>query len=374
MEVKSKLSEMRSKRGLGAAQLARLIGVSRQTVYAIEAGNYVPNTVVSLKLAQLLETTVEEIFELQPEVGPAGQTMEVTLLGDVEAMKPGQLLRLCRVEGRVIAVPPEIGGWGLPTGDAVLVDRSRRAKRLPTGKVRLLGDKWKTESRILLAGCDPGVSILVQLLGARGCELVVCYENSSRALELLRDGLAHVAGSHLLDNTTDKAGVTPLTKMFPRNAVAMFSYATWQEGLFTAPGNPKRISGVADLARADVCFTNREQGAGCRRLLDSCLRKAGISAKRIKGYDRITVGHVAAARLVQAGEVDCCIGTRVVAQAMSLEFIPLAEKPYHLLVRRPYLKLAPVQILLETLGRESFRREVEGGTGYDMSRAGERIV
>jgi putative molybdopterin biosynthesis protein len=104
------------------------------------------------------------------------------------------------------------------------------------------------------------------------------------------------------------------------------------------------------------------------------MKKAGIAPQQIQGYDRITVGHMAAARLVREGEVDCCISTRVVAQTMSLEFIPLAEKPYHLLIKRPHLELAPVQKLLETLGRASFRREVEANTGYNMRTAGERLV
>jgi molybdate-binding protein/DNA-binding XRE family transcriptional regulator len=354
--------------------LARRIGVSRQTVYSIEAGDYVPNTVVSLKMAQVLDTTVEKLFELQPEEDQQQHMIEVALTGKLEAMKPGQLLRLCQVDERVVAVAPEIGGWGLPTADAILVEQSQKGKRLPVGKVRLLGEKWKSPSRILLAGCDPGVSILAQSMAAQGYELLICYENSLRAIELLREGLVHVAGSHLLTKTTGKSDLAPLTKMFPRNAVAVFSYGTWEEGLVTAPGNPKRITGITDLVRKGVRFTNREQGAGCRRLLDSLIQKAGIAAEQIKGYDRITVGNLAGARLAREGEVDCCISTRVVAQAMSLDFIPLAEKPYHLLIRRPHLELAPVQRLLETLGRASFRREVEAGTGYNMSTAGERLI
>ena len=374
MEVKTNLSEMRAKRGLGAAALARRIGVSRQTVYAIEAGDYVPNTLVSLKLAQVLDATVEEIFELQHEERQEEHTIEVALMGDAETMQPGQPLRLCPVDKRVVAVAPDIGGWGLPAADAILMEVLRTGKRPQKARVRLLGDKWKTASRILLAGCDPGVSILAQSLAVQGCELMVCYENSSRALELLREGLVHVAGSHLLDKSTGKTDLTPLTKLFPRSTVAVFSYAMWEEGLVTASGNPKHIAGVADLTRKGVRFTNREQGAGCRKLLDSSLQKARISPEQVKGYDRITVGHLAAARLVRDGDVDCCISTRVVAQAMSLNFIPLAEKPYHLLVRRTHLKLAPVEKLLETLGRAAFRREVEAGTGYNMRGAGERLA
>ena len=114
MGVKTNLPELRAKRGLGAAQLAQMIGVTRQTVYAIEAGNYVPNTAVSLKLARALETTVEEIFQLEPENRSTDQTAEVTVLGDTQLMTTGQPLRLCEVDERVVAVAPEIGGWGLP--------------------------------------------------------------------------------------------------------------------------------------------------------------------------------------------------------------------------------------------------------------------
>ncbi len=373
MEVKTNLAELRAKRGMGASLLARKIGISRQTVYAIEAGNYVPNTAVSLKMARVLETTVDELFQLETEERQPDHTIEATILGDIEQMKPGQPLRLCTVGSHTVAVAPEIGGWGLPPADAVLVE-VHHGKRHPSAKVQILGDKWKAASRILLAGCDPSVSILAQSLQAQGCELIVRYENSSRALELLRDGLVHVAGSHLLDKATGKPDLAPLTKLFPRSTVAVFSYAMWEEGLVTGPGNPKCITGIADLVRKGVRFTNRELGAGCRKLLDSCLKKAEISPDQVKGYDKITVGHLAAARLVRDGEVDCCVSTRVVARAMSLEFLPLAEKPYHLLIRRSHLDLQPVQALIETLGRAAYRREVEAHTGYNMRGAGERLV
>jgi molybdate-binding protein len=156
--------------------------------------------------------------------------------------------------------------------------------------------------------------------------------------------------------------------------VAVFSYAIWDEGLVTAQSNPKHISGVADLARRDVRFTNREPGAGCRRLLDDMLRKSKIDPSQVRGYERITEGHLPAARLVKSGEVDCCISTNAVARAMGLEFIPLANKPYHLVIRRAQLNLPPIQTLLETLGHASFRREVEACTGYSMKTAGDRLV
>lgn len=373
MDVQNSLAQLRTKRGLGASQLATAVGISRQTVYAIEAGTYVPNTSVSLKLARILDTTVEELFQLEPEDRALPQTAEAVVLGDTESMPPGHTLRLCSVNGHLVGVPSEPGAWGLTSTDAVLIAPIRGGKRHVNAKVRILSDGWESPARILIAGCDPSASILANAMQRQGCELVIAYENSSRSLQLLHEGLAHVAGTHLVEKVADKSDLLPITKMFPRNSVAVISYAMWQEGLVVAQGNPKRISGVSDLTRKDVKITNREQGAGCRLLLDDLLREHGIVGSQVKGYERTTLGQLPAARLVQSGEVDCCISTQAGARALCLEFIPLAEKPYHLVLRRTQLDLPPVQTLIETLGRASFRREVEACIGYDMRAAGDRL-
>jgi DNA-binding XRE family transcriptional regulator len=95
VEVRTNLTQLRARRGLGAAQLAAAAGVSRQTVYAIEAGTYIPNTALSLKLACALDATVEEIFQIEPEDAAPVEIVEVALLGDTASMTTGQLLRLC---------------------------------------------------------------------------------------------------------------------------------------------------------------------------------------------------------------------------------------------------------------------------------------
>jgi putative molybdopterin biosynthesis protein len=373
MEVRNSLAQWRAKRGLGAAQLAAEAGISRPTVYAIEAGTYLPNTAVSLKLARIFGTTVEEIFQLAPEDHTPAEIAAAIVLGDPESMPPGYPLRLCRVNQHLVAVPAEPGGWGLPSTDAILIAHVRGGKRDVNAKVQILGSGWESPSRILIAGCDPSASILANSLLRQGCELVIAYENSSRSLELLHKGMVHIAGTHLVEKVNGKADLLPITKMFSRNSVAVFSYAVWQEGLVVAQGNPKKISGISDLSRKDVKITNREPGAGCRRLLDDLLQKHDIASSQVKGYERVTLGQLPAARLVQSGEVDCCISTQAGARALGLDFISLAQKPYHLVIRRTQLDLPPVQSLIETLGRASFRREVEGRIGYDLRTAGDRL-
>lgn len=374
IEVQTNLAELRAKRAISAMHLAAEAGVSRQTIHAIESGLYVPNTAVSLKLARILDTTVEELFQLEPAPEVIEETAEVFILGEAASLPKGQPLRLVTVNDHLVAVPPDPASWGLQPTDAVLLEPIRGGKSIANAKVRLLGNSWKNPGRILLAGCDPSASLLAHSLERQGFELIISYENSSRALDLLRDGMVHIAGTHLAEKAIGKADLLPISKMFPRSSIAVLSFAMWKEGLVVGQENPKKIAGIQDLLRKDIHITNREPGAGCRRLLDDLLKKNGIASEKVKGYERITHGQLPAARLVQSGEVDCCISTQAAALTLGLTFLPLAEKPYLLVLRRPHLTLPPVEALISALGRSTFRREVEACVGYDMRTAGDRIV
>jgi putative transcriptional regulator len=65
--VKSKLRELRAQRNWSQAELAERLGVSRQTVNAIETGKYDPSLPLAFKIARLFKLPIEEIF--QPDEG-----------------------------------------------------------------------------------------------------------------------------------------------------------------------------------------------------------------------------------------------------------------------------------------------------------------
>ena len=65
--MKNKIKVARAEQGLTQQQLADAIGVSRQTINAIESGKFVPSTVLALKMAQIFRKSVEEIFFLDEE-------------------------------------------------------------------------------------------------------------------------------------------------------------------------------------------------------------------------------------------------------------------------------------------------------------------
>jgi molybdate-binding protein/DNA-binding XRE family transcriptional regulator len=368
MDVGNTLSELRTRRGFSAAQLAAAVGVSRQTIYAMEAGSYVPNTLVALKLAQVLEVKVEALFWLEKKKTQPASTAEVELLPWAPpgwSAAPGQPLHLCSVGNRLIAVPAEAGIWGLPAADALVVEPLPHSSK---ARVQFIAEDYKSDKRLLLAGPDPSAPVLAHHLQRHGVGLIVAYENGDHALELLKQGLVHVAGVGLTEGAP-----AMLRKAFSHQPIEVVRYAAWEEGLVVAPGNPKSVRAVADLARPEVTIVNREPGASGRRLLDARLKDAGISSKTIKGYERIARGDLPAARRVLEAEADCCIGSAAAARALGLGFLALATQPYGLIWRKSHTQLPQIEALLEILGQVSFRRELEVLWGYDAQATGERL-
>jgi len=371
MPVENNLSSFRRKRGLAAAEVAQAVGVSRQTIYAIEAGSYIPNTLVALRLARLLEVRVEEIFQLETETAPEPELLEARVLPGDEA-STGTLVQLCKVDDQLIAVRPSLTQWTLPPADAKLIPTKEGRLQPGITIASSFRESHEYNKRLLIAGCDPAISIVARYVQKEGIDVVVVSRNSSQSLELLKQGLIHVAGTHLSEMETSKKQ-TVIQSLFGKGEVAVFSYAMWEQGLLVKPGNPKSIASVQDLARKGVRFINREIGAGNRILLDGQMNTLGLQPAQIAGYHTIVTSHLAAASAVQSDEADCCIATRVAAQLYGLDFVPLVRERYDFVVRSQHLELPAVQALLETLGRAALRRELNEFGGYDTSIAGERL-
>jgi molybdopterin molybdotransferase/putative molybdopterin biosynthesis protein len=374
--IENNLGTLRQKRGIPAARLAKSAGVTRQTIYAMEAGSYIPNTAVALRLARALETSVEDLFSLPQEIAAAEMRTEQALLlagagpGHIGQAQPGQPVELCRVDKRLMASAPSPMPWYFPASDAVIATKPHGGKT--NVQVFEAGEDFR--NRILIAGCDPGISVLARHVQAAGVELVLAHRNSSQALALLKEGSVHVAGTHLRDEASGESNLPEIGRMFSKNSVAVISFAVWEEGIVTAAGNPKGIRGIEDLARRDVAMVNREKGAGSRALVDTHLKQLKIETRNVKGYERIAPGHLPAAWQVHSGAADCCIATRAAARAFGLGFIPLVSERYDLAIHRQHLDLPGIEAMLNTLNRSSYRRELESLGGYDAKAAGERLL
>jgi molybdate-binding protein/DNA-binding XRE family transcriptional regulator len=364
-KVRSQLGETRRGRGIAAADLAARVGVSRQTIYAIETGSFVPNTEVALKLARELEVPVEELFSLAAGEAPAPQAVQSTLLS-ATAVETGQAVRVCQVGSRLVSIPVNASPAYLPEADGVI-------SKVAAGKAKLVVFPREEgfRKKLVLAGCDPAIGLLSRLVEkVSGVEIVAAASSSTLALQWLKEGKVHIAGSHLEDQETGDFNLPYLRREFPNEDLAVVTFARWEEGFVTGPGNPKHLKTVADLARRAVRFVNREEGSGSRSLLDRLLREAGIVGGRVAGYERIAYGHLSAAYAVLANEADCCLATRCAAQTFGLGFVPLRSERYDFVMRRQTLELPAASTFLDVLQRASLRRKLEVLAGYDTSQTG----
>ncbi len=371
-EIKTSLGVLRAARGISAIHLANTIGVSRQTIYAMESGSYVPNTAVALRLARVLETSVEELFTLAEEPpNPKLRSTPSMLLPGGDSPHPGQAVQLCQVDQKLMAAQAHPVPWHFPSSDAIIAENADLKGK---ARVQIFLPEDDFNKRILIAGCDPGISVLARHARGEGVEMVLAHRNSTQALALLKKGCVHIAGTHLTDEFSGESNLAEIRRLFPKNSVAVFSFALWEQGILTAQGNPKHIIGIEDFGRKDISIANREKGSGSRVLVDRCLKKAGIESQNVQGYDRLAAGHLAAAWQVESRAVDCCVATRAVARLFGFHFIPLASERYDLVIRRQHLDLPGVQRVLAVLNRSGLRRELECLGGYDTWVTGQRVV
>ena len=187
----------------------------------------------------------------------------------------------------------------------------------------------------------------------------------------LRQGLCQISGSHLLDVTGEYN--TPFVRhLFPDREVDLVTLAHRTQGLILKNGNPKNIKEVADIARPNIRFVNRNAGSGTRLWLDSELHRLKIPADRVNGYDKVVKTHTEAAALIAANKADVSLGLQAAAHQFGLDFIPLFEERYDLVVPRENESI--LMPLLEHLQTAAFRNALHSLTGYNSAHSGEQIV
>ena len=375
VDVSSLENRIRSRRQamrLSQQELAKRCGLTRQAINAIEAGHYIPNTLVALRIARVLGCRVEELFRLSEE----RPRVEAEWLGERSAVDIGRTrIRLARVGDRVLA-RPLIGSDAFTAADGLTVpgeeaQRTRTASP-PWVTVDLLVDAQLPEHTVVVLGCDPALALLAPHLTRRypGFRLVWIHSSSLAALRMLGRGEAHAAGTHLWDPESGEYNVPYVRRELAGHRLMIVTLSQWQQGLIVARGNPKGISGPAELARRDLTIANREPGSGSRALLDVWLHRAGIVPTQVRGYRREVPSHQAVAEAVASGAADAGPGILAVARALGLDFIPLQEERYDLVIPLEFLNAAPVQVLLEIAASTAFQEELEALGGYDTSRAG----
>lgn len=293
---------------------------------------------------------VEEFVRVK--LGRIGSAVVATPLG----RGAGRLLTLVRADG-ILRVPRFSEGFD--AGSEQIIELLRNRQEI-------------LDTVVVIGSHDLALDIIANFLRLKYPEasLSSAHVGSLGGLLALRRGEAHVAGTHLLDETTGDYNISYVQRYLEGVPVALVNLSYREQGFIVVPGNPKGVRDFADLAREDVRFVNRQRGAGTRVLLDFNLQRLGIDVRRVAGYAREEYTHLAVAAAVAGGTADTGLGIRAAAVALGLDFIPVAEERYDLCILREYWEGKVGERLRSVLADPEFQATVLARGGYDLRDCG----
>lgn len=290
-------------------------------------------------------------------------------------------VKLGQVGEKIVATPINRGAGVLSS--LIRADGILRVPRFTEGfeagaevAVELLRDRTEIENTTVIVGShDVSIDILGNFLKEIHPEksLSSAHVGSMGGLLALKRGEAHLTGIHLLDEATGEYNISYVQKVFGSAPVVIVNLLHRQQGFIVPRGNPRGIRSFQDLAGTGLRFINRQKGAGTRLLLDYHLRKEGIDPGLVDGYDREEYTHLAVAAAVAGGSADVGLGILAAANALLLDFIPLTEERYDLVVPGVFWGTPYITVLLEVMSSVNFRRSVEKLGGYSMRDTGEIV-
>jgi molybdate-binding protein/DNA-binding XRE family transcriptional regulator len=368
----ARLRLARQARGLSQQQLAGVAGVTRQAVSAVESGHSDPSLRVALGLARALGMTVEELFG----PGEPGDPVLARPVAPVSA--PGTRVALATVGDTFVALPLDADlaarlGFGAAGGLTVRggsqgAQEAQGVHGASGGHgaqvaVRPIGPPRPT---VVVAGCDPALPLLETPLALLDPPLAFAWWScgSAEALRLAAAGLVHAAGVHRVGPRVgdDTSGIP--------GGGEVVGFASWREGLVVRPG--AGVRGLDDVARQGLRLVNREPGAQARTLLDRERLRLGLEPSQLPGYDSLAAGHLQVAAAITGGLADAGVSSEPAALAYGLDFIPLAEEHFDLLLPAKHAASREVQGLVKVLTSPWLLAQLASLPGYDAARCGER--
>jgi excisionase family DNA binding protein len=150
----------------------------------------------------------------------------------------------------------------------------------------------------------------------------------------------------------------------------LIGFATRVQGFLVAPGNPLKIATIADASARKARLVTRPQGAGAQQLLEALMMKDGVTQTDLPAaYIAPTGPDVAQA--IRSGHCDIGIATEAVALAAGLDFVPLVQERFDLLMRQRDAFRPQLQTLLNFMRSADFAARAKELGGLDVSAAGE---
>ena len=217
---------------------------------------------------------------------------------------------------------------------------------------------------LTVSSLDTGLRILAEHFSQSPAPVYLQYipYSSLDGLIALRQGLCQISAAHLFDSQSGAYNRSFVRHLFPGQPMALVQIYRREEGLLLPPGNPLALRSLEDLARPALRFANREPGSGVRQWLDCALAQAGLPLPQAGAP--LYHSHNAVARAVQQGLADCGVAVAASARQFGLDFIPLYEEPYELVLPQSLLANARYAPFFDYLSSGEFRHTIRSLGGY----------
>lgn len=229
----------------------------------------------------------------------------------------------------------------------------------------------REREQIVLCGQDIILDVLSNYITQAGVRCLRSYVGSYDALTALYKDEVQVASSHLWDGESGAYNIPYVRRLLPGVPSVVVHLTRRMQGFYVAPGNPKGIREWKDLLKPGITMVNREKGSGSRVLLDEHMKLLGIPSSSIEGYCNEVQSHIAVASAVARGRADVAVGSEKVArQVDGVDFVPLQEEKYDLVVKREAFDSRPIRVMMGILESGIMKDEFSGLGGYDTSDMG----
>jgi excisionase family DNA binding protein len=200
------------------------------------------------------------------------------------------------------------------------------------------------------------------------CGLAVLFNGSLDGLERFIEQQALACGMHVLDGDSGQYNKPLIEQRLATLPVVLIEWAQRQQGLIVARDNPQGIQNLRDAVSKR--FAIRQKEAGSYILLDYLLRREQLGLTDLRTASPPLRSETEVAVAIASGDADVGLGVAAVAHQLRLDFIPLMQERYDLLIwRRQYFE-PPLQKLLAFVRSADFAGHARELAGYDISTAG----
>lgn len=233
----------------------------------------------------------------------------------------------------------------------------------------------RENSLVFLGSHDPALELLASHLEQVGSSthLITLPVGSLEGLISLRQGYCQLTGCHLYDPVEGEYNTSFVRHIFPGEEMHLVTLAHRLQGLLVLPGNPKNIQGVKDLESPNLTLVNREPGSGTRLWLDQQLKSLDLDVDQIIGYQQEVNTHSQVAESIIGGRADVGLAVFAVAKRFQLDFIPLFEERFDLVIPSNEFHRQQLAPIVENLHSKQFRDDLIKLGGYDPHDTGKEL-